>query len=481
MRHHSLTPFAFATASIVLWVVLAGLVNSAQFPDSIEQFVWAQSFEWGYWKHPPLLTWLLASAIHVFGFWTGWTYALAALCFTGTAFLTWRIAHMLLGPQVAMVALLLLSLHQGFAARAQMYNHNSLLLLVVALTVWATLVALENKRRACWLLVGLSAGLAMLTKYQALVPLVGIVIALHLSGQLRAAEVRQGLLVAGMVALAVFTPHLLFLADTQFSTLRYAAHAAVSLDVLTRVTTLFGYWVNQLRVHIPMLVAIALFALSNKPGSAKRVHQQHPQAKAWLLGLVAWPLVALALVSLLGGVRLQAAWGLQSFQFLVLLIAWRLVKSFPAINLAGFLPFVLVAQLLSLCIALWSWMTPLHFMQSTADRNYPAGTLTAAVMKDWHSATACPLHYVVGPSFEAGLVSIHSGTYPQVLEADDASKSPWVDKARMQTLGAVYLAVDPSALPPNLVFKNSMPAQRNRKADQGMVYWGIAAPQPRCQ
>ncbi len=481
-RSSSFLPYALAAATIVLWVLAAGLINKAQFPDNVEEFVWAQSFEWTYWKHPPLLTWLLASVIGLWGFWTGWTYVLAALCFAGTAFFTWRIAHRLLGPQVATVAVMLISLHQGFSFRAQMYNHNTLLLLLTAMTVWATLAALDSKRLAAWALVGLCAGGAMLTKYQALVPLLGIVLALSLSGQLRIAQVRWGVLLAVVVALAVFAPHVQTLVAQQFSTLRYARHAAVNLDATSRVVTLVGYWINQFRQHIPVLIAVALFALTCKPLADGRTDDDapHPHAKAWMMGLLAWPVLALALVSLLGGVRLQAAWGLQSFQFLVVLIAWHLVKSCPTISFRSFLPLVVAAHLLSACFAFWAWTTPLQFMQAETDRNYPAAAVADAVMQDWRKATSCPLRYVVGPSFEAGEVSMHAGTYPVVLEDGASAKSPWVDPARVQALGAVYVSRTEADLPPGLAVKNSMPLPARDKNMGSSLYWGIAVPQINC-
>ena len=109
-RPHWSTP-AFTAVGIALWVLLASLTNSGQFADNIEQFVWAQSLEPGYWKHPPLPSWLLWGALKLFGFWSGWTYLLSAACFCGTAFFGWRIARRIAGARVAGIAVLLQGLH----------------------------------------------------------------------------------------------------------------------------------------------------------------------------------------------------------------------------------------------------------------------------------------------------------------------------------------------------------------------------------
>ena len=44
---------------LAIWVSLSAFINTSQFGDNFEQFNWAHSWEWGYWKHPPLTTWLL--------------------------------------------------------------------------------------------------------------------------------------------------------------------------------------------------------------------------------------------------------------------------------------------------------------------------------------------------------------------------------------------------------------------------------------
>ena len=227
------------------------------------------------------------------------------------------------GPRAGALTVLLLGLHLGFSWRAQLYNHNTVLLPLCALTVWATLQALDRQRLRDWLLAGLWAGLAMLAKYQALLHLVGILVALAASGAWRQPRVRTGVLLALATALLVFSPHLLHLLNAPGSPLRYSMHAAQGLALTDGLRTLLGYWVNALRVHLPVLAAMALLVLFTQPPSPidqKAAAFAHGQAerRAWLLGLVVWPVLALSLMALLGGVRLQAHWGPVSYTHLTL-------------------------------------------------------------------------------------------------------------------------------------------------------------------
>lgn len=75
----------------LLW--LTTLVSTSVSPpaDNIEQMLWVQSLQWGYYKHPPLPTWLYWIPIKLFGpqVWT--TYLMAALANLASIALFWHL------------------------------------------------------------------------------------------------------------------------------------------------------------------------------------------------------------------------------------------------------------------------------------------------------------------------------------------------------------------------------------------------------
>ena len=125
-----------SAAIVVLWALWAAAFNTAQFGDNIEQFNWAQSLELGYHKHPPLPSLVLGLVIKLFGPSVYWAYVLATLCLLGTLWLTWLIGTELLGERLAAAAVVLWGLNQSFSQRVQLYNHNTMLVLCIAATVW---------------------------------------------------------------------------------------------------------------------------------------------------------------------------------------------------------------------------------------------------------------------------------------------------------------------------------------------------------
>lgn len=478
-------PFWVSACAIATWSLAAACINPAQYADSLEELAWSHSLELGYWKHPPLPTWLIAVPIRLIGFSVYWTYALAAACFIGTAFFTWRITLRLFGRQAGMFAVLLIGLHIGFSWRAQLYNHNTVLVLMSAATVWATLRALDSGKKMAWMLSGALAGLAMLSKYQALVPLLGIVMALYMGGWFRQRGVRQGALIAAATALLVFAPHLVWILSGSGSTIDNALHSAEGLGPLRRLVVLLGFWLVQIRFHVPVLIAVVLLVLfrSGGMGEVATSPSLNQQNRAWLLGLVAWPVFFVSMVVLTGGVRPEAQWGLQTFQFLTMFIAWRLSMVLPRVPVRRAVQVILVAQLVLAGFYVWSIVQPSQpIWKGVRERNFPAAWVAKEVTSKWTSVTNCPLMYVVGPSFEATIVSAYSGHNPAVLEDGDFRKSPWITADLLKQHGAVYLAFNAAKLPTRSSSSGQLtvPARQNDMQPASQLFWGLVLPQAPC-
>ena len=484
-------PFWLTACAIAAWSASAALINPAQYADSLEQLTWSHSFELGYWKHPPLSTWIIAAFIWVFGFTVYWTYALAALAFVGTAFFTWRIAHRLFGAQAAMFAVLLLGLHMGFSWRAQLYNHNTVLILLSAATVWATLHALDTRKLLAWAAAGVLAGLAMMSKYQAAVPLVGILIALQWGGYFKQKDTTRSVVVAAVVACVVFIPHLLWVVASSGSTIDNALHSSEGLGFVQRIVKFLTFWIVQVRFHIPILAAVAFLVMLKSKGSTltdEQVLQRSrgtlsQQQQAWFLGLVVWPITFVSMLVLVGGMRLEAQWGLQTFQFVAIFMAWKLAIVLPHNSMKRTLSVVLVAQLVLGFFFAWSVIQPSQAMwRGARTRNFPAQPVAKEVFAHWQQSTACPLRFVVGPSMEAAIVSAYSGQYPEVLEDGDFHKSPWVAPEKLNTQGAVYLSYEAGALPEKATIRGQLvlPARKNDFQPQSQLFWGLVLPSAIC-
>ena len=100
-NHFKYSYLIVAVALVAIWVTWTSLWDSGLYGDSVEQFIWSHSLELGYYKHPPLPTWLLAAAIQLLG--PAWwlANALAAIFLAATGVFTWLVARQLAGQTVA--------------------------------------------------------------------------------------------------------------------------------------------------------------------------------------------------------------------------------------------------------------------------------------------------------------------------------------------------------------------------------------------
>ena len=449
-RPPTLAP-VLATAFVVVWTLWAIGFNSAQFGDNMEQFNWSHSLEWGYHKHPPLPTWLLGGLIRLFGYQVHLAHAPAAACLVGTAWLTWAIGRALWGERVACAGVLLWGLHMYFSSRAQLYNHNTVLVLGIAFTVWCALRATQHGRW-WWLLTGLGAGASMLSKYQALLPLSGLLAGLILTQRVRTRTQWQGLGFALGVALLCLVPNVMWLIEHRFSSFDYAAEAVQAGGPLQRFKFIGSFLANQLRTTFPMVAAIGIAVfLTRRVGVGRRSERLAAarDERVWFWCLLGWPLAVLMTLGLVGSVSLRNHWGMQSMQFFGLWLAWMWHRRAPI----DWGRLVLAAALVhAVSLGVYAAQQRAGLPTASArriDTLYPAQRLADAAVAQWRSVTTCPLHYVAGDAFTAGLVSVYSGSFPAVFESPRAS--PWITAADLQRDGALYVLPADKPLPDGAV------------------------------
>ncbi len=439
-------------AVIVLWVLWSASFNTAQFGDNIEQFNWAQSLQLGYHKHPPLPSWALGAVVKLFGPSVYWAYLLAALSLLGTAGFSWLIGRELLGDRLAAAAVVLWGLNQTFSQRAQLYNHNTVLVLCIAAAVWFAMRATGagRGRAAWWVATGLAAGAALLSKYQAVVPLAGLLLALGWTGRLKRPAQWGGLLLALTVLLLVCAPHAVWVARHDFSTLRYASDAIESAGPGQRLGFIASFVANQVRLWFPALLAIALcWALSRRDSSPEAVPAPAAAVdvdlSAWMFGLVWTGVLVLILMALAGGVSLRNHWGVQALQFFSLWLAYRWDRR-TSIDLRRLVWVALLVHGASLAWYAIEHHDPTRVLtKRRIDTMYPAQRLALAAVAHWTKSTRCPLRYVAGTAFDAGLVSLYSGGQLQVFDSQQAT--PWVRPDELQRRGAIYVLAEGDGVP----------------------------------
>src|SRR5438132_872900 len=91
--------------------------------DNIEQLTWLHSLEWGYYKHPPLPTWLIWVPAQLFGGHAWTSYAAGAAFTLGSVGLLWYLLSQLRGRRHATLSLLAVLCITYYNERLYYYNH----------------------------------------------------------------------------------------------------------------------------------------------------------------------------------------------------------------------------------------------------------------------------------------------------------------------------------------------------------------------
>jgi 4-amino-4-deoxy-L-arabinose transferase-like glycosyltransferase len=469
-----------------VWVFTVSHHHTALHHDMAEQFVWAHAWQLGYPKHPPLPTWLFMSVLTVLPPVPSTLYGLSALCIGLTGVFTYLAARELLPERAAIGVALLWSLMQPFSWRAWIYNHNTVLVMTVALTCFLSARAARRNSMGAWALAGVGAGLAMSTKLQAAVPLLGLLWALWRSGALATPFARRGLVCALVVAVLVSAAPLLWMATGHTNALAYATHQLGSGEGEGETMRVGQFVASELRMLSATLGVLLLWIMWSKQRDDTSSSPARPVAsgagrRAWVQGLLFIPLLFVLAMGLLGGAKLHAQWGVQTFQFAPLALVIWFDAAYERLSVRQLLAVAAVVHVAALILAVTPAGRKLH--APGAVEGYPSRELADKVLADWQRlAPNCPLRYVAAPFFEGGQMAAYAGSFPWVLEDDDPSKSPWVDVADMGKQGSVVFKRTVAELPPGAIHTDAMYlAPPPRVKGVWPIVWAIRPPQAGCR
>jgi 4-amino-4-deoxy-L-arabinose transferase-like glycosyltransferase len=448
-------------ACAAVWSILPTLLLAAPHGDNVEQLNWSQAFQWGYFKHPPLPTWLLRGAIDVFGPSAGLTYALAMTCAAVALFLVWLCARQLMTPRQALIALLVSTANYYLMGRGSFLNHNTVMLPFVALSAWAVLRIVRGAGWRMWLVLGLAQALGLLTKYQMSLIVLANGTALLAAGVHRQPRFAAHAALAAAATLVPLIPHALWLADHQFTTFQYAGHSLLAdLEPTRRLAACASFLAQQLARLTPAMLALVLligfarwpsfalpsFALrasegkpsepaNDDPGSRGEAPGARTAREARALAVLAiMPLAVIVLLVLIAGVAPQNHWGSTSTLLIPLLLA-RYLRS-PARDSIR----AAVAATVLCHVGAIVWNVVVWKVDPGPHHRFAARALATLAQQQWAQHESGPIRLVIGPDWEAGSIALYLPGHPAVVPNADWRQAPWIDRDLLSRCGALVVA-----------------------------------------
>ena len=429
-----------------LWLSLLGASSLAPPIDNIEQLTWVRSLEWGYYKHPPLPTWLLWPVVQLLGLRPLATYLLGATVTLGTLGLATHLLVLMRGRQFAAMALLAMLCITFYNGRLYYYNHNTVLFLFVVGSAWASWQAFSRRSLVWWAVVGVMLGLGALSKYQIVLAAASVAVLWLQQRAWRDPVHRAGAALATVIGLLILLPHAVWLVQNDFAPFHYAMHSSLGVNISQQQRpALVSNWLIDLLFNrlLPAWLLL-LFALvgrrtavavrsETRPDTRGQDRQLGPLqlSRALLLSFGLVPLASLAAMGLLGGVQLQLQWGTAFAALLVpavmeLLTGRGLVFSQAMLRRAA-KAFLVLQALLFGVNALTSSLGPERW-QSAHWCRFKSADLSQAVAGPARQTTGALIQIVEGPANYAGALALEMPERPKVLIDGNLAISPWLSK-----------------------------------------------------
>jgi 4-amino-4-deoxy-L-arabinose transferase-like glycosyltransferase len=237
----------------------AGLINLS--PQEAYYWVWSLHPQLSYFDHPPMV----AYSIKVSTFFLGNTvYAVrlpAILYGMGTTLVVYSLADKFFGTRAGLLTAILLNLILGFSPPFLFTTPDSPLIFFWCLTLLWVWKAAGEKKREYRLLAGLSWGLALLSKYTAVLLGAPIFLWLVSARDLRREFKGIKLYASVLFALAVFSPVLIWNSQNQWVSFFFQSRDRFAPVVSISLENILTFIASQAGLMHPLLFAGFMAAL----------------------------------------------------------------------------------------------------------------------------------------------------------------------------------------------------------------------------
>ena len=197
--------------------------------DEAQYFAWSRELAAGYFSKPPLIAWVIRASTEVFGtgewairMWSPVAHGLAAGFLFGAG-------QKLLDARTGFWASLAYLTLPGIVASSAIASTDALLLMCVALFLWAWAEVREAQCKVRWVYaLGLAAGLGLMSKYAMAFILIGFVGVLLTDARTRSRVNLPRTLVVGTIVAAIILPNIRWNLANDFAT---AGHTVANANL----------------------------------------------------------------------------------------------------------------------------------------------------------------------------------------------------------------------------------------------------------
>lgn len=424
----------------LFWAVLPMLCIGNLYIDISENIQWGRHFQFGYDKNPYVGPWLTYIFYSLSGGWTGINYILSQIFIAAGAFSAAALASELFGAKAktSRIAILFMLMTPFCTIWAGEFNDDIMDFGFWALIILFSARAMKRQTVTDWLLAGLFAGLAVMTKYLAAVLFLSLLVPMIFTAEGRRSWKNPAFYAACGLAFLLVLPNLLWLAKNQFVAFSYALERAnMEEESFARIIQPAYMLVNALGV---LILPVALYLLCFARRTAAREETGGTFAKIFLASAVGGPVLLLFLFSVAAGAEIGLPWMTPCFVFPGLLLIQYFPPAEGARRRTVFLISLLLVSGSFLAYHLNAHLYRRGYVRKHSGyESYPGKISAEDLTHLWHERYGTPLRFVIGDRTEACNAALYSPDRPEPFFSANPLYSQWIDPEELEKAGALIV------------------------------------------
>lgn len=397
--------YLFLLSHIVIWTFVPFFSNKNLPLDVIEALAWGSNLDWGFQKHPPLSAFFTEIFYQIFGN-QDWAYYLLSQIFIAASFIViFKLANEFLKNEIyALIAVFLLEAIYFYNFTSPEFNVNICQIPFWSLTIYYAWQSFKNDKIQNWILLGVFAGLGVLSKYLFLYLLVSINF-FFIFYSIKKNKFNFKYFIPLIVFFLVLTPHLIWLVENDYKTIAYGLKRSALEESIFLNNLIYPskFILKQLAILLPFFVLLSLVLKNYKFKIYKRDDKSN-----FLIFVTLLPIFLLFITSLIFGAKIRTMWMTPFYLFIGLFFTYNFKSS---INLNLFKRFIF-------CFLFLFLFSPAAYLYISISKDnkrtdYPGKEIAQLIENRWNKNFKNNISIVVGDEWVAGNLSYHLQSRPK--------------------------------------------------------------------
>ncbi|NWF52926.1 MAG: glycosyltransferase family 39 protein [Nitrospirae bacterium] len=270
-------------------------------PDEAHYWEWSRRLDWSYYSKGPMIAYLIYIGTGIFGDNVFGIRVMAVIFLALSSIFIYLLGKMLYEEKVGLLSAVMIQIIPLFSTFGIIFTIDSPFIFFWILSLFLFWKAINTETLSYWLLLGLSIGFGLLTKYTMAFFYISAFLFILLRE--RGLFSRKGLYIAFIISILVFSPVLLWNAEHNWVTLRHTAgQANIEEGLSINIMRFFEFVVSQFGVITPLLLILIIISIY-------KLRKQREGAFAFWFSL---PVISFFLLKSFQG-KVQANWAMPGY------------------------------------------------------------------------------------------------------------------------------------------------------------------------